>query len=177
MPAAQQAERYPQLAGVSLASSLGGASRRSARDERGHLFNYGVTMYLDPEFTESVMRNADKVSPWTVIRESLRRGRLGPSRDNRALFRGIHDGRYKFARYFAPSQHHTPANLDALIASNDLELYDVENDPDELLNLANQPQNHRQLIEGLNARLNDLVTLEVGVDDGREHPGPTFLYN
>ena len=177
MPAAQQAERYPQLAGVSLASSLGGASRRSARDERGHLFNYGVTMYLDPEFTESVMRNADKVSPWTVIRESLRRGRLGPSRDNRALFRGIHDGRYKFARYFAPSQHHTPADLDALIANNDLELYDVENDPDELLNLANQPQNHRQLIEGLNARLNDLVTLEVGVDDGREHPGPTFLYN
>lgn len=177
LPLGQQAERYPGLAGVSLASSLGGSSQRSARDERGHLFNYGVSMYLDPEFTESVMRNADKVTPWTLIRESLRQGRLGPSRDNRALFRGIHDGRYKFARYFAPSNHHTPADMQTLMAHNDLELYDLQNDPDELINLANKPEEHRQLIEALNARVNDLVALEVGVDDGREHPGPSFLYS
>lgn len=177
MGTAQQSEQYPQLVGVSLVNSLGGSSQRSARDERGHLFNYGVSMYLDPEFTEAVMLNADKVTPWAIIRESLRQGRLGPSRDNRALFRGIHDGRYKFARYFAPSNHHTPTDLQALIANNDLELYDLHNDPNELTNLANNPEAHRQLIESLNSRVNDLVALEVGVDDGREHPGPSFLYN
>lgn len=172
-----RAERYPQLAGVSLADSLGGADRRSARDERGHLFDYGVVMYLDPEFTESVMRHADQVTPWAILRESLRQGQLGPSLDNRALFRGIHDGRYKFARYFAPSDHHTPAGFDDLLARNDLELYDTQADPDELNNLAAEPQAHRELIERLSARVDALVALEIGVDDGREHPGPTFLYN
>ena len=70
----EQAERYPQLAGVSLAPSLGSTAMRSQRDERGHLFNYGVVMYLDPEFSEAVMTNADKVTPWAIIRESLRQG-------------------------------------------------------------------------------------------------------
>ena len=74
-----QAERYPQLAGVSLAESLGGASKRSERDRRGHLYDYGVVMYLDPEFTEAVMRDHDQVTPWSIIQESLVQMQLGPS--------------------------------------------------------------------------------------------------
>ncbi len=173
---AVQAERYPQLAGVSLAESLGGASLRSARDQRGHLFNYGVVMYLDPEFTEAMMRDNDQVTPWAMIKTSLQQMQPGPSLENRALFRGIHDGRYKFARYFAAADHHRPDDLATLRARNDLELYDTHADPDELNNLANQPEQHRVLIEQLNARLNALVEREVGADDGREHPGPGFLY-
>src|SRR5690606_5578634 len=105
---AAQAERHPQLAGVSLVESLAGATRRSPRDQRGHLFDYGVVMYLDPEFNEALMQSQDQVTPWAIIRESLKQLKPGPSLDNRALFRGIHDGRYKFARYFAASDHHRP---------------------------------------------------------------------
>jgi arylsulfatase len=177
LDAAARAERYPQLAGVSLAQSLGGSDRRSTRDERGHLFDYGVVMYLDPEFTEAMMQNHEQVTPWTVIQQSVASLQLGPSMHNRALFRGLHDGRYKFARYFAPADHHTPADFADLLARNDLELYDTQADPDELHNLANQPEQHRELIERLSGRLNALVELEVGIDDGREHPGPSFLYN
>ena len=48
---------------------------------------------------------------------------------------------------------------------------------DEVHNLANKPTSHLALIEGLNTRLNTLIEREVGVDDGREHPGPSFLYS
>lgn len=173
----QQRERYPQLAGVSLCESLGGASGRSQRDALGHLFNYGVAMYIDPEFTRQVIRNQERVTPWSVLRESLKSLQLGPSRSHRALFRGIHDGRYKFARYFAPEDHHLPQDLQTLLARNDLELYDTEQDPDELHNLALEPQAHEALLLRLNARTNALIEREVGRDDGSEHIGPTFLYS
>ncbi|UAW99050.1 sulfatase-like hydrolase/transferase [Halopseudomonas nanhaiensis] len=172
-----RAERYPALAGVSLADSLGGAERRSVRDRRGHLFNYGVTMYIDPDFTEGFMAHADAVSPMAILRESIRQGKFGPSLDNRALFRGVHDGRYKFARYFAPSDHHIPRTFSMLTERNDLELYDTLEDPHELNNLATDPQGQRTLIKRLNRQLNELIGLEIGVDDGREHPGPPFRYS
>lgn len=173
----QQRERYPQLAGVSLCESLGGASKRSQRDELGHLFNYGVAMYIDPEFTQQVIRNQDLVTPWSILRESLKNLQLGPARTNRALFRGIHDGRYKFARYFAPREHHLPQDFASLVARNDLELYDTLEDPDEMNNLAADPLSHEALLMRLNARTNALIEREVGTDDGSEHIGPTFLYS
>ena len=84
---------------------------------------------------------------------------------------------YKFARYFAAADHHTPNDFATLTARNDLELYDTWSDPDELNNLAARPEAQRALIEPLNARLNQLLAQEVGADDGREHPGPGFLYH
>src|SRR5690606_24073922 len=101
----------------------------------------------------------------------------GPTLKNRALFRGIHDGRYKFARYFAPEDHHLPVDFADLLARNDLELYDTLQDPDELDNLASRPQAHEALLTRLSQRTNDLIRREVGTDNGSEHMGPDFLYS
>jgi arylsulfatase len=92
------------------------------------------------------------------------------------LFRGIFDGRYKFARYFRPSEYHIPKDWEALLAHNQLELYDTEADPDEINNLAAQPDAHRELIESLNAKTNQLILDEIGADDGSTNPGPAWLY-
>src|SRR3546814_8359107 len=104
----------------------------------------------------------------------MKRGHLGPVLTHPGLFRGVHDGRYKFARYFTPAQHHIPRDWDTLLRYNQLELYDTQVDPDEIINLAADPQTHKDLILALNDKVNTLIMEEIGFDDGREHPGRTF---
>ena len=64
-----------------------------------------------------------------------------------------------------------------MIAYNDLELYDTRTDPDEIINLATQPERHKDLILRLNAMTNALIAREVGEDRGGEYPGPVEQYN
>jgi hypothetical protein len=53
------------------------------------------------------------------------------------FFNGIHQGRYKFARYFSPLITERPGTWEALNNKRyELELYDLHSDPDELKNLA-----------------------------------------
>ncbi|MGH8461386.1 MAG: sulfatase-like hydrolase/transferase [Stenotrophobium sp.] len=171
-----RAEKYPALKGVSLAPAVADTQARTARDARGHLYDYSTTLYADPETAKALMRGHEDATWWNLFKEDAKRGHLGPVMTNRALFRGVFDGRYKFARYFAPSQHHIPKDWDMLRKYNDLELYDTQIDPDEIVNLAAQPEPHKDLILALNAKTNALIMSEVGFDDGREHPGPDFLY-
>ncbi|MFP8878574.1 MAG: sulfatase-like hydrolase/transferase [Myxococcota bacterium] len=90
----------------------------------------------------------------------------------RGHMRGLFDGRFKYARYFSPRQHHRPENWDDLIRHNDLELYDTHVDPGETTNLVSDPAAApRERIESLNRSLNELVDREVGVDDGGHLPG------
>ncbi|TPE58567.1 hypothetical protein FJQ54_16025 [Sandaracinobacter neustonicus] len=94
----------------------------------------------------------------------------------RGQMRGVFDGRYKFARYFAPTGHNTPLAWEDLVARNDLELYDTETDPGETRNLAANPEAARDLILLMNAKLNRLIAREIGIDDGRHMPGPDFIW-
>jgi arylsulfatase len=80
------------------------------------------------------------------------------------------DGRYKFARYYAPNQFNTPRTLEEILAWNDLELFDLQADPEEKHNLALDPKGNEALILRLNALLNELMAREVGVNDGQFLP-------
>ncbi len=172
----QRGEKYPSLKGVDLSAAVADASARTARDTRGHLYHYNTTLYIDPEAARRVIANHEDAGWWALFKANLEQGHLGPRLDHPGLFRGVHDGRYKFARYFKPSEHHIPKDWDTLLKHNELELYDTQTDPDEIVNLAARPEEHKELILALNEKTNALIIEEIGFDDGREHPGPGFLY-
>ncbi len=167
-------ERYPQLKGVSLAGSLLG--NETARDKSGLLFAYGVMLYSDPELTRNIIASKKPLTAINLFLTNLENGSLMTNLSNRALHRGIFDGRYKFARYFAADSHHVPLSLEQLKKHNDLELYDTWHDPNEMQNLAQGEQVDWSLIASLNDQTNRLIEKEIGSDFGSEMLGPEFLY-
>jgi arylsulfatase len=62
-----------------------------------------------------------------------------PNLEKREMFRGIFDGRYKLVRYFGMGHYNLPASVQQLLADNDVALYDLQSDPEEMDNLANPP--------------------------------------
>lgn len=171
-----RAEKYPALKGVDLSAAVADANARTERDRRGHLYDYNTTLYIDPDAARHVMAAHEDATWWAVFKANLAEGHLGPRLDHPGLFRGVHDGRYKFARYFKPKEHHIPKDWDTLLKHNQLELYDTQTDPDEIVNLAAEPERHKELILALNQKTNALIMDEIGFDDGREQVGPDFLY-
>ena len=82
------------------------------------------------------------------------------------------DGRYKYSRYFSPKQHNQPRSLEGIFELNDVELFDLEADPDEMQNLAVDSRKHGELLLAMNDKMNALIDTEVDEpDDGHFLPG------
>ncbi len=165
--------RFPDLHGINLAPPVLDPSARTERDDRGALIYFNIGIWTDPDIMRKLKKRRDDIR------------RLGPdafpepvkpSLDNPAFFRAIIHGQYKFARYFKPMEHHTPQDWDMLTSHNELELYDMKNDPDELVNLGRFPAQYKDLILQLNTRLNMAMAAEIGTDNGSEFPGPPGRY-
>ena len=165
LSAADIAAKFPGLPGVDVGRLLSDPNAATERDRRGHFFNYAVAYMWEPRAGGRANTTQGPAEYDKIYDLSRRR-----------LHRGVHDGRWKFARYFAPAQHHRPSDWATLSRLNDLELYDTQADPNEITNLAARADQRRNILR-LNAMVNQLVAREVGVDDGSEYPGPTTLYN
>jgi arylsulfatase len=89
-----------------------------------------------------------------------------PDMTGRGFISFVYDGRYKFARYYAPDDFNTPKTFEELIANNEIELFDLKTDPDEVDNLGIYSTTHKDLIVRMNDLLNRMIAKEVGVNDG-----------
>jgi len=128
------------------------------------LFNYNMLSFQDSKWAkrmdkymkDSTASTADK------IKELIK---IEPDFHNRCGIRSVFDGRYRFSRYFSPLNFNAPTTYENLVAHNDLELYDLQEDPEEISNLARDTTNG-DLMMAMNAKLNELIAGEVGDDDG-----------
>jgi hypothetical protein len=78
----------------------------------------------------------------------------------------VTDGRYRFSRYFSPLQHNLPKSMEQVFEYNDVELYDLQVDPNEMQNLAVDVKTNGDLLLAMNKKLTDVIDAEVGDDDG-----------
>ncbi|EKC7220157.1 sulfatase-like hydrolase/transferase [Salmonella enterica] len=136
---------------------------------KASLYCYGMILYNDSRYLHNVMAlQNDKQKSVKEIKLEI--SRLRPDFSYRSGTRMVNDGRYKFARYFSLREHNTPETWEDLIKYNDLELYDLKNDPDENKNLAVDKEKYKDIIINMNDKLNHLIKIEIGIDDGSFMP-------
>jgi arylsulfatase len=176
----EQRKRYPLLKGHDLSGVVSnpatvGPRGSSATPGKGSLITYDMIATVDAEW---FVRNATKVFDLAAAGagEEFHRGteefkilinEIGlPNLEERELFRGVFDGRYKLIRYFGMGNYNVPAGVQQLLADNDVALYDLQSDPDEMDNLANpaHPGYDEALLSVMSQKLNALIADEIGDD-------------
>jgi arylsulfatase len=148
---AEVAQRYPGLTGRSLLPALTGHSVRDAV-----LTAVEIVTTIDDSYWRGL---GEPDGP-----QRMAAGALRPDWTKRGFLRGLTDERWTFGRYFSPLQPNRPRTVDALLADNDVVLYDRDSDPHEMRNLAYEPE-HRDTLGTLLGRLEALIDDEIGADD------------
>ncbi|MFN4017788.1 MAG: sulfatase-like hydrolase/transferase [Reyranella sp.] len=129
------------------------------------LFNFDMLSYSDPKWAAmTIDTRAFRTKPPEQQYAML--ARHPPDFEHRTSIRSIFDGRYRFSRYFSPVAFNTPKTMEELLAKNDLEVYDLQTDPEEMKNLALDLKKNGELILALNQATNERIADEVGTDDG-----------
>lgn len=167
-------ERYTDMHGLDVSENLMDDTTDRSRNGMGALVTYSVSHHTDPEFSKAVFENKIAPNRFAAARNMFSVNFM-PDFSTRGFMRGIVTDSYKFARYFSPRDHHRPETFADLQSRNDLELFDLKNDPGETTNLA-AGDVPIDLVTNLNTRLNALTDAEVGLDDGRYMPGPTWFW-
>jgi arylsulfatase len=156
------------LPGKDLTSALSspkGAGVHAARESV--LFTYSSLSCNDSGLFKAA---GEAVAAGKNPMESMKASGFKPDMKKRGSVRTVFDGRYKFSRYFAPVDRNRPATLEDLYKVNEVELFDLQSDPSETLNLATDKEKNRDLILAMSAKLEAAIRAEIGVDDGREMP-------
>ena len=125
----------------------------------GVLFDYVGVSTVDGDYLRNIMISQFMHKPSPPI--------LKAKLDNRGLLYVAFDGRYKIGRYYAPTAVNTPKTLDDILKNNDVQVFNLQNDPGEIHNLALEPEKNRETILRMNELLNTLIAKEIGANDGR----------
>jgi arylsulfatase len=145
------------------------AGPNAVRD--GALYAYNMFAYLDGDFMAKAVAMMTQPDGKARVQAAAKDGSLRPDLARRGAIRSVFDGRYQFARYFSPRQHNRPTSLESLFELNDVELFDLAQDPNEAANLAVDRARHGELLLAMNDKLNRLIEAEVGEDVGQMLPG------
>jgi arylsulfatase len=160
LPDAQRSQAVRALPGHDFSALLADPEKASLTAVRpGVLFNYVGPSTVDGDYLRTIMSNLFLRRPSPPLSQA--------NLDKRGFLSFVFDGRYKFARYYAPTAFNTPRTLEEILRNNDVQLFDLQNDPQEVRNLALEPDQNRGTILRMNELLNDLLAKEVGVNDGR----------
>ena len=157
-----------ELPGKNLMPVLGNPSSADFHAAReGILFTYSGLSTVDSGLFAAA---GEAIAAGKNPAEELKKTGYKPDLKKRGSVRTVFDGRYKFSRYFAPVERNKPENVADLYKFNDVELFDLQADPSEAVNLANDQEKNRDLIGTMRGRLEALIKAEIGKDDGREMP-------
>ena len=173
-------DKYPGLNGNDLSGMVANPSAdgpRGSTDKpgKGALYTYDMMATIDAQW---LLGNAPMLMDMAAAEAGLEfhRGtesflaileQIGtPDLDKRELFRGVFDGRYKLIRYFGLGHYNLPQTVEELLAHNDVALYDLQKDPEEMNNLAELDGDDydQDLLATMNAKLNALIAAEIGED-------------
>lgn len=130
----------------------------------GILFNYVGLSTIDGKFYTEMFKNWDQEAGFAMKPSDLLIHK--PDLSKKGFVSMVYDGRYKFARYYSPQNFNTPTTIQEIMNWNDVELYDLKDDPNEIHNLALDPDKNKDLILKMNKLLNELIEREVGDNNG-----------
>ncbi|MHC4557996.1 MAG: sulfatase-like hydrolase/transferase [Planctomycetota bacterium] len=163
-------KKYPivkDLVGKDITPLLTNPAQAGLNDLRmGGLFVYSMFTALDADYWRKFLaykhsgKNMSKIQEAGIVMDFSKRCHI----------RSVFDGRYKFSRYFAPKQHNRPETLEQILKYNDIELFDLQEDPHEERNQGIDPAGNKKLILAMNEKLNTLIDSEIGEDVGQMLP-------
>lgn len=176
----ERLHRYPflkghDLSGVIVDPGSDGPRGSSKNPGQGALYTYDMIATIDAQWLQG---NAPLLMDTAAAAAGVEfhRGteaflmvldQIGtPDMEKREVFRGVFDGRYKLVRYFGLGHYNLPESVDELLANNDVALYDLQKDPEEMNNLANPDSVDygQELLAKMNTKLNALIEAEIGED-------------
>jgi hypothetical protein len=124
LPEEKRSAAVKGLPGHDFAPLLGSPEAAAIdANRKGVLFNYVGIATVDGKYLETVMVGLAKREPAPPLTEI--------DLNKRGFLSFVFDGRYKFGRYYAPNAFNAPKTLEQIFQYNDVQLFDLKDDPDD----------------------------------------------
>ena len=170
-------DKHPELKGNSYAELVENVNYDNIRNQEGHLIHGVQIIPAVFQVAEKFRHTGLAEGYWEKAKAFMSKGNFLPNFTPPLNYKGVVDKKYKFLRFFSPRQNNIPINFDELSKYNaDYQLYDLENDPFEMNDLA-KDENNRELLMAMNDKCNRLADKEIGLENHVLHlPGPDWFW-